>query len=237
MARIRSIKPEFWSSEQIVECSPIARLLFVGMWTFADDRGVIPRRPRTIKMQVFPGDDITIDQIESLIRELETKRLVGRFEHDGETYLAVTGWRHQKIERPTYKYPAPPESLQFGDVSSSNRRRLGDYSPPEGIGEDRSGEEGIGEELNTGIDDTSASTRRFVKPSFLDVSSYCLERKNAVDPQAFLDHYESNGWKIGKASMKDWRAAVRTWERNGRSKKAEPVSRVATQEDAREWTP
>jgi hypothetical protein len=106
-----------------------------------------------------------------------------------------------------------------------NRRRVGDYSPPEGIGEDRSGEDGIGEEVNTGIDDTSASTRRFVKPSFLDVSSYCLERKNAVDPQAFLDHYESNGWKIGKASMKDWRAAARNWIR--RDKKENPARNTA----------
>ena len=54
---------------------------------------------------------------------------------------------------------------------------------------------------------------RFVRPSLEDISAYCQERKNRVDPQAWLDHYESNGWKVGKNAMKDWRAAVRTWER------------------------
>jgi hypothetical protein len=56
------------------------------------------------------------------------------------------------------------------------------------------------------------------RPSFEQVRDYCLERKNAVDPQQWLDYYSANGWKVGKSTMKDWRAAVRTWERNGFSK-------------------
>ena len=55
--------------------------------------------------------------------------------------------------------------------------------------------------------------KRFSPPSFDDVKSYCQERKNGVDPQAFVDWYTSNGWKVGKNPMKDWKAAVRTWER------------------------
>ena len=55
--------------------------------------------------------------------------------------------------------------------------------------------------------------KRFSPPSFDDVKSYCLERENGVDPQAFVDWYTSNGWKVGKNPMKDWKAAVRTWER------------------------
>jgi hypothetical protein len=62
--------------------------------------------------------------------------------------------------------------------------------------------------------------QRFIKPSLEDVSAYCQERKNRVDPQAWLDHYESNGWKVGKNPMKDWRAAVRTWERGDFAKPA-----------------
>jgi hypothetical protein len=58
------------------------------------------------------------------------------------------------------------------------------------------------------------STRGFVKPTLTEVAAYCDERRNAVDPQRFMDHYESNGWKIGKASMKSWQAAIRTWEKN-----------------------
>jgi len=57
--------------------------------------------------------------------------------------------------------------------------------------------------------------RTFKRPSLEEIQGYCLERKNQVDPQRFLDYYESNGWKVGKNAMKDWKAAVRTWERNG----------------------
>lgn len=57
-------------------------------------------------------------------------------------------------------------------------------------------------------------TKRFIKPTFDEVKEYCAERKNNIDPQHFLDYYESNGWKVGKNAMKDWKAAIRTWERN-----------------------
>ena len=57
------------------------------------------------------------------------------------------------------------------------------------------------------------SSARFKKPSFEEVSQYCIERGNSVDPQRFMDYYESNGWKVGRNPMKDWKAAVRTWEK------------------------
>ena len=79
----------------------------------------------------------------------------------------------------------------------------------------------IDKELDTDIErnnikDSSESTppkKRFVKPSLEDVEAYCRERGNSVNAQRFIDHYESNGWKVGKNSMKDWKAAVRTWEK------------------------
>lgn len=55
---------------------------------------------------------------------------------------------------------------------------------------------------------------RFVKPTFEEVDAYCCQRNNDVDPQAFIDFYESKGWKVGNTPMKDWKAAVRTWERS-----------------------
>lgn len=54
----------------------------------------------------------------------------------------------------------------------------------------------------------------FVKPSLEEVKAYCEERNNGIDAEAFIDFYESKGWKIGKDSMKDWKAAVRNWERS-----------------------
>ena len=54
----------------------------------------------------------------------------------------------------------------------------------------------------------------FRPPTVDEVKAYCLERKNSVDPVRFVDYYTANGWKVGKNPMKDWRAAVRTWERD-----------------------
>ncbi|MCI1958858.1 MAG: DUF4373 domain-containing protein [Clostridia bacterium] len=58
-------------------------------------------------------------------------------------------------------------------------------------------------------------TKRFVQPAAEEVQVYCSERKNGIDAQRFIDYYTSNGWMVGKNPMKDWKAAVRTWERNG----------------------
>lgn len=61
--------------------------------------------------------------------------------------------------------------------------------------------------------------KRFVKPSIQDVKAYCIERKNDVDPERFIDFYESKGWMVGKNKMKDWKAAVRNWERKAKADK------------------
>ncbi len=57
-----------------------------------------------------------------------------------------------------------------------------------------------------------ASAPRFVKPTVSEVSAYCRERANGINPESFVDFYEAKGWKVGSQPMKDWRAAVRTWE-------------------------
>lgn len=56
--------------------------------------------------------------------------------------------------------------------------------------------------------------RRFTPPSLSDVTAYCQQRGNNVDPEAFIDHYTANGWMRGKTKIKDWKACVRTWEKN-----------------------
>ena len=67
-----------------------------------------------------------------------------------------------------------------------------------------------------------SSTLRFNPPTVEQVSAYCKRRGNAVDPEKFIDYYTSNGWMVGRNKMKDWQAAVRTWEKNTRAQ-AEPV--------------
>lgn len=62
------------------------------------------------------------------------------------------------------------------------------------------------------------SSRRFTPPTVDEVAAYCRERGNAVDAQRFVDFYASKGWKVGSSGMKDWRAAVRNWERQDNTK-------------------
>ena len=62
------------------------------------------------------------------------------------------------------------------------------------------------------------SRKRFTPPSVDEVEAYCRERGNAVDAQRFVDFYASKGWKVGSSGMKDWRAAIRNWERQDNTK-------------------
>lgn len=156
MARIRSIKPEFWVSEQVAECSTNARLLFVGLWNFCDDRGVHPAKPKTLKAELFPMDDATTGDVARWVDELIKVGLLTEFEatQDGEKYWFVTGWsRHQKIDRPSYKHPPPPAA----DSTSPRRTDVGESSsrarraPPPGV-------EGNGKE-GKGVGDSSRTLR------------------------------------------------------------------------------
>ena len=58
------------------------------------------------------------------------------------------------------------------------------------------------------------ASQRFIPPTLDEVREYCSERNNSVDPEKFIDYYTANGWKVGRNKMKDWKASVRTWERN-----------------------
>lgn len=69
-------------------------------------------------------------------------------------------------------------------------------------------------ELDTKANKSPTKAKRFVKPTLSEIKQYCIERNNNVDAQHFFDYYESNGWRVGKNSMKNWQAAVRTWERS-----------------------
>jgi len=63
------------------------------------------------------------------------------------------------------------------------------------------------------------SNNRFTPPTLEEVKVYCIERKNNVDAEKFIDFYESKGWMVGKNKMKQWKAAVRNWEKNSTNKK------------------
>ena len=60
--------------------------------------------------------------------------------------------------------------------------------------------------------------KKFQKPTIEEIEKYCVERNNGVNATKFFNYYEANGWKVGKNSMKNWKAAVRTWEQNNYDK-------------------
>jgi len=90
-------------------------------------------------------------------------------------------------------------------------------------------------ETETEKDITLISNRErgFKKPSISEIGDYCKERNNPIDPESFFDFYESKNWMIGKNKMKDWKAAVRTWEKNNFNKeKKEDKSWIDLQSEA-----
>lgn len=124
MARIRSLKPEFWTDEKVGECSVSARLLFLGALNFADDHGGLDRSAKQLKAQVFPYDNL---DLEALVQELLANGLWVEYEAGGKNYLHIIGFqKHQKIEKkskprvPVYDSSVkPPRPLTEPSPSSS----------------------------------------------------------------------------------------------------------------------
>jgi hypothetical protein len=114
MARIRTIKPEFQQSESMGRVSRDARLLFVQLWTFADDKGRARAASRMLSSILFPFDDDAPERIEGWLRELEREDCIIRYIVDGATYLQVKNWeKHQKIDKPS---PSRLPSLEEGEI-------------------------------------------------------------------------------------------------------------------------
>ena len=110
----------------------------------------------------------------------------------------------------------------------ANLRQISEKSPPETEIELEKDIE-IEKEIHSSAKSTTTKRKRFEKPTLSQITQYCLERNNNVNAEQFYDYYESNGWKVGKNAMKDWKACVRTWERNEYRK---PNSKKNSKEDA-----
>lgn len=109
MAKIRTIKTEFWTSEQVGICSIPARLLFIGLWNFCDDGGNHPASCYRLKTEIFPADNLTLEEIRGWVDELRDTGLLFEYEAESSTYWHITGFqKHQMIRKPYYKHP-PPE--------------------------------------------------------------------------------------------------------------------------------
>ena len=154
MARIRTIKPEFFTSLTVASLTVEARLTFIGLWTHADDEGRLIADARLIKAAVWPLDDRSAADIEIDLKALTEASLMTHYEVDGRRYYAVRGWdEHQRINRPTKsRFPAPEDGVEVGlssddalfpPSSLSTHAHLSEPSPPErkGTGNREQGKE------------------------------------------------------------------------------------------------
>jgi hypothetical protein len=186
MARIRTVKPEYWTDERVGECSVSARLLFIACWNFADDHGGLDRSSKQLKAQAFPYDNI---DCEPLVQELLNQRLLIEYEVGGKKYLHIKGFRtHQKVEK-----PARPR-VPLYDENATTHRGLTEGSPTSnGL---FSGREGKGMEKEGSKNPSASATPANGK----NVS------RESIDPDWWLDFklvYPS------RAGDQGWRKAQR----------------------------
>lgn len=111
----------------------------------------------------------------------------------------------------------------------TNLRQISEKSPPE-IEIELEREIKIEKEIHSSAKSTTTKRKRFEKPTLSEIKAYCIERNNNVDAQHFFDYYESNGWKVGKNSMKNWQAAVRTWEKNSYTNTTKQTKKTNTEQ-------
>ena len=119
MARIRSVHPGFFTDEDLVGTSLPARLLFIGLGIEADDKGIFEWKPITIKMRIFPADNV---DVEALLSELVGSNSIRKFDENGKSFGAIRNFRkYQKPKTPNDIHPASAEILEFVGLVSETK--------------------------------------------------------------------------------------------------------------------
>ena len=123
----------------------------------------------------------------------------------------------------TYEYVIYETPLTHNHQEGENQHLDGqhlDYQPTENPPQLNTKEENTKELINKEVSkkENIQKKERFAPPSVEEVRAYCLERGNNIDPETFVDFYTSKNWMVGKTKMKDWKASVRTWERNNKNR-------------------
>ena len=187
--------------------------LYFHLGLHADDDGIVEAYP-VIK---------TIGCTEDDLRVLVAKGFVQVLNDDLVSY--ITDWNEHNTIRPDRKIDSIYKDLLIRvnpDVRLIEKRPRADIGRAmdgqwtdngrtmDGIGKDRLGKDKLSQDrLNI------SAPKRFKPPTVEEVEAYCTERNNRVDPERFVDYYTANGWVQGKGKpIKDWKAAVRNWERN-----------------------
>ena len=180
MARIRTIKPEFWQHPKVMAVSRDARLLFLGLLNEVDDEGRMRWSAKRVAGVVFPGDDdVTSNEVESWAVALERAGLIVRYADDHGPLIAMPGFtEHQKVDRArASNLPAP----RLDEPSTKPRRSLDEASTTEKEKE----EEGKGRGMEGKKNKGAAEPRAEVVPMFTDRSLYFVDRLVERDAKAW----------------------------------------------------
>lgn len=179
------------------------RICWITMLAMADAGGLVASTAPGIARRAC----ISIEAARLAISTFESPEVDSRSDDDGRRIQRVDGG-YQILNYQKYRdkdYTAARRAKKYRESKASRR---------DGRDETVTVTQAYNTDTHT---KQETNTGRFTPPSLKEVSEYCSERHNSVDPQQWLDFYTAKGWTIGKSKMKDWRAAVRTWERNGRS--------------------
>jgi len=191
--RIRSIKPEFWRSQDVSALALEDRLLFIGLWSYVDDNGVGFDRNSVIAAELF-ADDLERDPRDTFARvsrgllKLSEALLITRYSVEGRHFLYITNWKkHQRIDKPAKdRYPLPTcaNAVPRDSLATPSRGPRETLAP--GTGEQ--GSRGTGEEGRTPSSDKSDQT----------------------DPDRFEEFWDAYDKKVGrKAAVQKYRLALR----------------------------
>lgn len=232
MARKRMIDPNIWCSEDVSKLSITARYLLIGMISNADDFGKGRANASYLRSIIFPYDDIKSSVIEKALNEISKNISIQFYSINENQYYKFINWsKWQKVDHPANSIIPEPEG-QFARHSRDIRETFAPNIIEDNIIEDKVIKERESKEKEVA---TAPSLLKFIKPSLEEVKEYCNERKNAVDPQCFIDFYASKGWKVGNQVMKDWKACIRTWENRSNQNRGSPEKKETFK--GRERTP
>lgn len=215
MAERRMFTNKITESDSFLDMPLSSQALYFHLCMYADDDGFVKNPKRICRMVGVSDDDFKILIAKSFVYTYETGVIV------------IKHWRmHNLLRKDRYsetEYLEEKSMLYIKDNGAytldetQGKPLLATKCQPNGnqmATKDSIGKDSI-EKVSIGKDSIyGEKSKRFVPPNVEEVQAYCIERGNSVDAQAFVDFYESKGWYVGKNKMKDWKSAVRTWERN-----------------------
>lgn len=198
----RILKESITTSDSIDALTLFEEVFFYRLVVSCDDYGRMDGRAPILRARLFPLKNVSDKQINDAICSLCKVGILTAYTVDGRPYVKFTSWdKHQQIRAKKSKYPD-------SNVSDSTCYHM--------ISNDiKCARNPIQSESNPNPNTKGETTKRerFVLPTLDEVKAYCEERHNKVNAQTFVDFYASKGWKVGNQPMRDWKAAVRTWEK------------------------